>query len=374
MSLRVLFPFIGDTVGGSHVSAWQLVNALPEFGVEPIVLLHIGDGYHASWLREQGGEWRVASLPILRADRRIDVNVWRILRGVYPAGKLLKEWHIDLVHGNDGRVNRAWAPWARVAGIPMVWHQRVRWTDSRQVRCSLPFTAGVVSISKYVAGGAPVFSVPHRTIYNPVAWQKRDRHACAKALRAELGLADDVVIIGCFANAQQWKRPDTVVALDSLLAQHRPGKVRVIWFGNDRDGILGRLIAKAGPECSVSLLPFRSDVLSAMAACDVLLAASESEPFGRTLVEAMVVGVPVVASDAGGHREIIEHGVNGLLFPVGDAHACFASIRKLLADEKLRDRLVVNGQQTARHFSPERHAAAVADFYREIMASGRGAT
>lgn len=365
--IRILFPFIGDTVGGSHVSSWQLVCALREMDVEPVILLHQGNGKLESWLRDKGAEWRTLPLPILRADRRIDINAWKKLRGLWPAGKLLKDWNIDLVHGNDGRINRAWAVWTRFAGVPMVWHQRVRWTASKQVRMTMPFASSVISISKFVAKGAPPIKAPHAVIYNPVARKDRDKTECARRLRGELGVPENTLLIGCFGNAQAVKRPDTVIQAASILADQMQQPFRVVWFGDDREGLLEDLLNKAGSACPMIRLPFRSDVMSAVAGCDVVVASSERDAFGRTLVEAMSVGVPVVASSAGGHLEIVKHEQNGLLFPVGDAQACADSIVRLLREHDLRQSLIDRGWQTTNQFDPANHARKVLYLYRQLL-------
>lgn len=372
MALRVLFPFIGDTVGGSHISAWQLICALQELGVEPVILLHIGDGQHACWLHDQGAEWTVANLPVLRAGPRFDKNIWNALKGTFLSRKLLKDLRIDLVHGNDGRVNYAWSLWSRFSKVPMVWHQRTQWSNSIQMRLALPFTHGVISISKFVASMSPKIKKPHEIIYNPIlAQQKHDRKQCGKSLRDELGLADDVRLIGCFGNARRLKRPDTVVNMANILKDLIICKFHVLWFGNDRDGYLDKLLRNYGSHLPVSTLPFRSDVSTAMAGCDIVVTASECDAFGRTLLEAMAVGTPVVATDFGGHKEIIEHEYNGLFFPVGDAHACADSIARLLSDENLQERLASSGRKTVKNFMPINHAMQIIDFYAKILQKPR---
>ena len=368
MALRILFPFIGDTVGGSHISAWQLITALPELGVEPIILLHKGDGDHARWLHDQGAEWTVANLPVLRAGPRLDLNIWSALNGIFLSRKLLKNLRIDLVHGNDGRVNYPWTLWSRIAGVPMVWHQRTQWSNSRQMRMALPFTHGVISISKFVGSRLPSTTKPHAVIYNPIfAGQNYDRNQCGKLLRDELCFEPDVKLIGCFGNSRRWKRPDTVVTVASLLKDLISSRFQILWFGNDRDGFVNLLLNDFGSNLTIKILPFRTDVSSAMAGCDIVLSASEDEPFGRTLLEAMAVGSPIVASNSGGHREVVVHEKNGLFFPVGDAQVCANSVARLLSDDTLRGRLVSAGRETVKNFEPLMHARQVFNFYTSIL-------
>ena len=63
----------------------------------------------------------------------------------------------------------------------------------------------------------------------------------------------------------------------------------------------------------LGILGFRDDISDLMAISDILLAPAENEGFGRSIIEAMISKVPVVAADSGGHVEIIKNNINGLL-------------------------------------------------------------
>src|SRR5262249_57484052 len=83
---------------------------------------------------------------------------------------------------------------------------------------------------------------------------------------------------------------------------------------------------------------YRADVQRVMAALDVVIHAStDPEPFGRVLLEGMAMGKAVIATDLGGPREIIEHGVSGFLVPPGDAVALAAAVETLIADPSVAE-------------------------------------
>lgn len=85
-------------------------------------------------------------------------------------------------------------------------------------------------------------------------------------------------------------------------------------------------------------------------ACDVVCVPSRAEPFGRTIIEAMAVGTPVVASAVGGINEIVRPGETGLLVPHGDHAALVSALARVLEHPDLRDRL----RQAARSDACER--------------------
>jgi glycosyltransferase involved in cell wall biosynthesis len=80
----------------------------------------------------------------------------------------------------------------------------------------------------------------------------------------------------------------------------------------------------------------------------LLVLPSEAEGFGLVLIEAMAAGVPVVATDAPGIRDVVEHEVNGLLVPVGDPPALTSAIDRIIGDVDLRRRLIDNGLRIVR--------------------------
>lgn len=98
----------------------------------------------------------------------------------------------------------------------------------------------------------------------------------------------------------------------------------------------------------------RDEVLALFRRADAALLSSAWENFPHTLVEALAVGTPAIATDVGGVREIVTHGENGLLVGPGDPGALAAAIRRFLADDMLRARVTEGAAPSAERFSPER--------------------
>ena len=115
----------------------------------------------------------------------------------------------------------------------------------------------------------------------------------------------------------------------------------------------------------------RRDALELLAAADVAVLSSRGEGLGTSLLDAMLAGVPVVATAAGGVREVVRDGVDGLLVPVGDGAALGAAIARVVADRGLRERLAAAGRERVKEFSIERTVEGTLDEYRIAMAAGR---
>jgi glycosyltransferase involved in cell wall biosynthesis len=133
---------------------------------------------------------------------------------------------------------------------------------------------------------------------------------------------DGNFIIGHFSRLSPWKGQD--ILLKAL--PHCPENVVAMFVGDALFGEqayvqqLHQLVKDLGLSKRVHFLGFRTDIPQLMSACDLITHTSTApEPFGRVIVEAMLCGKPVIAANAGGAAEIIEHDRTGWLTPPGDA-------------------------------------------------------
>jgi phosphatidylinositol alpha-mannosyltransferase len=91
------------------------------------------------------------------------------------------------------------------------------------------------------------------------------------------------------------------------------------------------------------------------------------ESFGMVLLEAMAAGVPIVASDIDGYRAVLKHGAEGLLVPPREPVALADALLHLLRHPETRQAMGQRGQSTAAHYTWERVAAEVLEFYDDVL-------
>ncbi|BAY13272.1 group 1 glycosyl transferase [Calothrix sp. NIES-2098] len=170
-----------------------------------------------------------------------------------------------------------------------------------------------------------------------------------RQLQQELGLIGKFVI-GHFSRLAPWKGQHILI---DALAQC-PQQVTVILVGDalfgEQDYVkqLHNQVADLGLENRVKFLGFRSNVPQLMAACDLVAHTSIfAEPFGRVIVEAMLCGTPVVATQAGGAMELIEPGINGFLFPPGDTQELARVINTCLQERHKTTTMANNARKMA---------------------------
>ena len=131
---------------------------------------------------------------------------------------------------------------------------------------------------------------------------------------------------------------------------------------------LSRRIAELGLEGRVRLLGWREDLRELLAASDVFVQPSRNEGLSIAVLEAMAVGCPVVATDAGGTRESIEDGVTGVLVPPGDAGALAAALTAALEDPARRAAFGAAGAARVRaSFSAAAMTTGTTAIYDELL-------
>jgi len=342
-TLKICYPFNGNSLGGSHLSTLLLATNLDPAAFQPLILVH-RDGPLTDYLREHNIPFRrVPKSWILeyRAGTLLR-DCLRVLPATWAMTRFLKEENVDIVHTNDNRISTTWAPAARLAGCRLVWHQRTRPMLSRRMRFFAGLADHIVCISRYCSEAfrSPTFDRRLSVVHNPFALPSDlpERPDARAKLQAELGVPPETRLVAFVANILPHKRPLVFVEAAKLLSEASAEPIAFVLFGKAEGALYQQMrerIAELGLEARFHFLGFRDPIEPWIRACDLLLSPSVEEGFGRTLVEAMQTGTPVVAAASGGYREIVRDGVNGLLVTPDDAPAFAQAASRLLSDADL---------------------------------------
>lgn len=141
--------------------------------------------------------------------------------------------------------------------------------------------------------------------------------------------------------------------------------VQFLFFGQGDDE--AALKAESADLPNVTWMGFKANIGDYLAGLDLFAFPSRNEGLGSTLLDVMDCGVPIVASDVGGIPDVILHEQTGLLVPPDDAKALAQSLSRLLDDEPLRQRLVVNAKAHLDGFTPEAMAHQYAALYSSLV-------
>jgi glycosyltransferase involved in cell wall biosynthesis len=299
---------------------------------------------------------------------------------------LIRREGVDLVHVNNGfmPMEAFWA--ARLARIPCVVHQRDFQSDPGPMRSpAVAHVARVLAVSDAVARsleGTPIPAERVEVVHDPVDTARIAAAAGARdAVRRECGLGADEVVVGIFGRVVPWKGQAEFVQA-AIRAMRRNARIYAVIVGDESDGSRDYLdgirsaIAASGLAERFVLAGYRADVEAFYAAMDVVVHASISpEPFGMVVPEGMAAGRAVIAADAGGPREVITPGEDGLLVPPGDVEALAGAMVALADDPALRARMGASARRTAEErFGIEPNAARVRSIYAAVLgwSAGRG--
>lgn len=181
-------------------------------------------------------------------------------------------------------------------------------------------------------------------------------------LRKELGLTANTVLIGTAGRLVPQKGIDTLLHAFSMLAPLRP-ELHLLIAGDGDQAAELRALSKTLPGFErVHFCGFRQDAPAFIGGLDIFVYLSRWEPFANTVLEAMAMGTPIVATSVGGNAEALGTDC-GLQVPPNDPSAAVAAVGLLLDDQRLVVRLKDNARERIRLYSVENMVAAHARFY-----------
>jgi L-malate glycosyltransferase len=289
----------------------------------------------------------------------------------------------SVIHANSIRAGLVAGATRRLGGPPVVTHVRDRLPPGRRAATALRLlersSDRLIATSSFVAAqlrGEHVQVVP-----NPVRLDAfLDCGLSVEQARARLGLPRDAHVLTLVAQITPWKAQDDAIRILAGLRNRGLRALRLLLVGETKfvsaatrydnlsflDG-LRRLARRLGVADEVSFLGERTDVPELLRASDLLLVPSWEEPFGRTVLEGMAAGTPVLATDVGGPTEILRDGRDGLLLPPRCPDRWTEAAEALLRDPARRATLAAAGRAAVegRH-SPARRIGEIAAIYRRL--------
>ncbi len=191
-----------------------------------------------------------------------------------------------------------------------------------------------------------------------------------QAMRAELGLRHDEIVLTCVANLFAYKgHADLLAALAMLGGASRCTRPTLLLVGRDAGERAGLEVqaAQLGLSASVRFLGERSDVPDLLAASDVGVLPSHEEGFSNAVLEGMAAGLPMVVSDVGGNAEAVIENESGLVVPARSPAALAQALAELIGDTSRRLAMgEAARRRVATSFSLDACVAAYEAMYEEL--------
>ena len=304
-------------------------------------------GASADQWRAQGAGVNWIQIP----DMVRQVHPLKDLRAMRSLQRLFRQRDYHIVHthlGKAGILGR-WA--AHKVHVPLVIHglhgatfnptqtALENWVYLYLEKKAMAWTDKVISVGedltqRYLAAGVGrpqdyviIHSGMDLTAFRRAATMDQEAR---RAKRRELGLPEDAFVAGYIAALEWRKGHNHLIRMMQTLAPRFP-QLHMIFAGEGFSAQrLKRLVAEAGLNDRIHFLGYRNDVPELMAMLDVKLFASEREGLPQVLVQADTVGVPILAFEAEGVREMVRDGVNGFVFAHGDVKSMTAALARCL--------------------------------------------
>lgn len=208
------------------------------------------------------------------------------------------------------------------------------------------------------------------TIYSGIDTRKFDHVKPARHFKAELGIPKNQLLVGTIAALSGDKDyPNLLEAAKQVIARHDNVTFCAVGEGPDREKI-HRLHKELGLNRRFIFTGFREDVGALLKIFDIFVLASKKEGMGTSILDAQSVGLPVVATRAGGIPEIVRDGKNGLLVEAQNPGALADAIALLISDEKRRYQYGEIARESVKQFDVSNTVSKTVALYRQLTGNG----
>lgn len=352
---RVLYLLHDSRRSGVPAVAANFIRQAAAASVAPTVLFAY-DGVYARELRDAG-------FPVLTLGGRVPF-LWRAKRFLLNWLLVTEGRRFDVVHIHSFKLS--WSVLAaRWLGLKVVFHlhelpRRIGWLERRAIACADEVVFCSRTCADHFAGVAVRRS---RTIVNgigfpPLPLERRETGAPKVVMVASLNRnKGQDLLLKAFSrlqdkDAELWLYGTTGLSAHAYLHDLK----RFV----EEQGLSGRVFFP-GPT---------AEVYQVFAGAAVVVHTSWTESFGMALVEAQSCGVPVIAHDLEGMREVVQEGVSGFLVEPGNVDQLAARLDELLGDRELREKMGRAAAAWAReNFDMKNRVEEYRSLYREVLGS-----
>jgi len=178
-----------------------------------------------------------------------------------------------------------------------------------------------------------VFFVPSVGV-DIVGLEQRARSISRSEKRKELGISEQSTVL--ITIAELIPRKNHIQVLKALSKLNKTNFHYLVVGNGESEQQLKKAVNELMLQDKVSFLGFRRDVAELMASSDIFILTSRHEGLTRALMEAMAVGLPIIATDVRGNRDLVKSGENGYLVPLDDAEQTAIAIERLINSGNLR--------------------------------------
>ena len=277
--------------------------------------------------------------------------------GFFKIPKLISQHRIDILYSNNDTTRLlSWIA-GSLTQTPVVWHMR---NVSKSWFWSILARQSIIKKTVFISQAQQsLFQVPDyksTIIYNGIDTQEFRMNGITKKLRQEFNVSSAAIILGVTGRLLPKKGYVSFLKAGKLAIDRcRDKQIKLVIIGGafsrNQENYLLQLKKQAEELDIVNhvvFTGFQKDIKSYVTDLDILVVPSIwDEPFGRTALEGMALGLPVIATRVGGLPEVIEDGSSGLLFEKNDIEAMAQAMVRLIRSPDLRQQMGLRGRSLA---------------------------
>ncbi len=340
--------------GGVQLRLERVARDLAARGHDVSIVCTAEEGPNAPRVRDSGV--RVEVVPVAK---------WKSPRAWWRLAAHLRRERPDVVHSHMFRQNAPATIAARLAGVRKVYAQvhlvntykNRGWVRTDRVLSRLRTAMLAVSegVAKDIRDALHPFPPPRlRVLYNGVdlsPFAGLDRAKCRTDLRAGLRLPDDAFLVVNLARLHPEKNQGQLLDVFARVVADSPRAHLLLAGEGEARADLESHTRRLGISDNVVFAGQRGDVPALLAGCDAFVLPSIQEGFSNAILEAMAAGLPVIASDTGGAREVVRDGENGWVVAVRHPAPLEEKLRALVHDPGQARAMGQAGLRIVRDFS-----------------------
>ena len=332
-----------------------------------------GEGYEVCGVSADGpdvAEMEALGIPHFAVPMTRRFTPVADLRALWALTRLMRRERFDVVHTHTPKAGLLGQLAARLSGVPVVvntlhgfyFHEDSKpiprrfyiWMERIAAKCSVAILSQnredmATAVAEHIAKPEQI-----KWLGNGIDLGRFDRRrltdAALEELRRQIGIDSDAPVIGFVGRLVEEKGILDLLQAAKAVIEAIPNAQFLIVGPHDEqkpDALRPEVAERFGVAASCRFVGMRDDMPELYALMDVLVLPSYREGFPRAPMEASAMGVPALVTDIRGCREAVEHGENGLLFPVGDADALAQSVIELLRDDERRTQMGAAGRRIA---------------------------
>ena len=367
-SLNILYlSSFGDAMRGGQKSLLNLVSNLNRETFRGYVIVPTENGGLAESLKNQNIYVCVVKFPKIK-----DYHIIPKLKAFSKLIKVINRQKIDIIH-TDGPRNTFYAGIAaKIKKIPLVWHVRA-FNRDRYDRILTKLSSRIIIVADILRSRFNVNSGNNKfvTIHNGVDLTKFRPQKNKKFVRQNYGISDNGLLISVIARIERPKGQVYLIEACGKL-KNRIKDFHILLAGEITDNNYMneciKIAFKLGIHNRIIFAGSLNNINQVLNETDIFVLPSLSEAFPRSIIEAMAVGIPVIATDVGGNAEAIENSVSGFIINSRDSNAMAEKIYLLEQSPNLRLKIGDEARNRAvKFFGVHENVKKVENVYKELL-------